>query len=137
MTRTYSHDSLSFVDEVSNFCPDNFMAILDVESLFTNVLLNEVIYICVHHLLCDSSTIHNLDCNDMRELLTLVTYESFFIFDQVMYRQIDDVAMGSPFSLILANAFLCHFEKQWLSECPPPPDILPNVFKRYMLMIFL
>ena len=62
--------------------------------------------------------IQNLDHNDMRELLTLAAYESFFIFDQVMYRQIDGAAMGSPLGPILVNAFLCHFEEQWLSECP-------------------
>ena len=28
------------------------------------------------------------------------------------------------------NAFLCHFEKQWFSECAP--DILPKLFKRYV-----
>ena len=71
----------------------------------------------------------------MRKLLTLAAYESFFIFDQVMYRQIDGVAMGSPLGPILANACLCHFEKQWLSECPP--DILPKVFKRYVDDIFV
>ena len=75
----------------------------------------------------------------MRELLTLTAYESFFIFDQVMYRQIDAVAMGSPLGPILANVFLCHFE-QWLSECPPPPS-LPLIFYpkslKNMLMIFL
>ena len=59
------------------------MAILDVESLFTNILLNEVI----------------------------------------------DVAVGSPFSLILANAFLCYFEKQWLSECSPPLIFYPKPLK--------
>ena len=68
------------------------------------------------------------------ELLTLAAYESFFIFDQVMYRQIDGVAMGSPLGSILAYVFLCRFEKQWLSECPP--DILPKVFKRYVDDIF-
>ena len=26
--------------------------------------------------------------------------------------------MGSSFGPTLANAFLCHFEKEWLSECP-------------------
>ena len=42
------HDSFSFADdEVSSFCSDLFMAILDVESLFTNIPLNEVIDICV------------------------------------------------------------------------------------------
>ena len=70
----------------------------------------------------------------MREFLTLTAYESFFIFDQVMYRQIAGVTMGSQLGPILANAFLCHFEKQWLSECAL--DILPKVFKRYVDDIF-
>ena len=121
------HGSFSFADEVSSFCPDHFMASLDVESLFTNIPLNEVIDICIDDLFYDTNTTHNVDRNDMRELLTLAAYESFFIFDQVMYRQIDGVSMVSPLGPILANAFLCHFEKQWLSECPL--DILPKVFK--------
>ena len=33
------------------------------------------------------------------------------------------------------NAFLCHFEKQWFSECAP--DILPKLFKRYVGDIFV
>ena len=43
--------------------------------------------------------------------------------------------MDSPLGPILANAFLCHFEKQWLSEYPP--DFLPKVFKRYVDDIFV
>ena len=103
--------------------------------MFTNIPLNEVIDISNDDLLCDTNTIHNLDRNDMRELLTLSAYESFFIFDQVMYRQTDVIAMGPPPVPILANAFLCHFEKQWLSKCHP--DILPKVFKRYVDDIFV
>ena len=64
------HDSFSFSDEVPSFCPDHFMASLDVESLFTNIPLNEVIDICIDDLFCDTNTIHNLDRNDTRELLT-------------------------------------------------------------------
>ena len=41
---------------------------------------------------------------------------------------------GGKLGPILANA-LCHFEKQWLSECPP--DFLPKVFKRYVDDIFV
>ena len=95
---------------------DDPLASLDIESFFTNVALNVVIDICIDDLFCDTNTIHNLDRTDMRELLIFVAYESFFIFDQVMYRKIDGVAMGSPLGPILANAFLCHFEKKWLSE---------------------
>ena len=131
------HDSFSFADNFSSFCPDHFMTSLDIESLFTNIPLNEVIDICIDDLFCHTNTIQNLDRNDMRELLTLATYESFFISDQVMYRQIDGVATGSPLGPILANAFLCHFEKQWLSEYPPPPLIFYPKSLRDMLMIFL
>ena len=113
------HNLFSFADKVSSFCPDHFMASLDIESVFTNSPLNEVIDICIDDFFCDTNTIQNLDRNDMRELLTLAAHESFFIFDQVLYRQIDGVAMGPQLGPILANAFLCHFEKQWLSECPP------------------
>ena len=110
------------------------MASLDAESLFTNIPLNEVIDICTDDLFCDANTIHDLDRNDMTEFLTLAACQSFFIFDQVMYIQIDGIAMGSQLGPILANTFLCHFEKQWLSECPP--DTLPKVFKRYVNDIF-
>ena len=108
------YDSFSFEDEVSSFCPDHFMASLDVESLFTNIPLNEVIDICIDTLLWDANAIHNLDRNDMRELLPSASIESFFIFGQVMYRQTDGVTMSSSLVPILANAFLCHFENQWL-----------------------
>ena len=43
--------------------------------------------------------------------------------------------MGSPLGPILVNAFLCHFEKQWLSKCPP--DISPKVFKKYVDYTFV
>ena len=41
------HDSFSFAHKVSSFCPDHFMASLDIESFFTNIPLNEVIDICI------------------------------------------------------------------------------------------
>ena len=131
------HDPFSFADKVSSFCPDHFMASLHVESLFTNIPLNEVIDICIDDSFSDTNTIHNIDGNDMRELLTLAAYESFFIFDQVMYRQTDGAAMGSPLGPILAYAFFCHFEKQWLSEFLPPPVKFYPKYLKDTLMIFL
>ena len=47
------------------------MASLDVKSLFTNIPLNEVIDICIDDLFCDTNTIHNLNRNGMKKLLTL------------------------------------------------------------------
>ena len=128
------HYLFSFADKISSFCPGHFVNSLDIESLFTNIPLNEVIDICTD-LFCDTNTIHNLDHNDMRELLTLAAYESFFIFDQIMHRHVNGVAMGSPFGPILANEFLCHL-KNGGSQNVPPLIFYPKSLKD-MLMIFL
>ena len=45
------------------------------------------------------------------------------------------MSCSSSFGPILVNAFLCHFQKQWLSECPPV--ILREVSKRYVGDIFV
>lgn len=47
----------------------------------------------------------------LREILTVVFYESFFIFSQQPCSQIKSVAMGSPLGLLLDNAFIGNFEK--------------------------
>ena len=62
----------------------------------------------------------NFDRYDMRDFFNIAAYESFFIFDQVIYRQFDGVGMGSLMGPILPTAFLCHFEKHWLLECLLP-----------------
>ena len=51
------------------------------------------------------------------KFLKFASDESFFIFDNEYYCQLDGVAMGSPLGPTLANAFLCHFEKQCLTGC--------------------
>ena len=63
-------------------------------------------------------------------MLKLATTESSFTFDNKLYKQIDGVAMGSPFGPSLANAFLCHYEKIWLNE--GPSEFKPVVYSRYV-----
>ena len=65
----------------------------------------------------------------------MATLDSFFIFDRKYYKQIDDVAMDSPFDPTLANMFVCHFEKQWMFDCPI--GYKPISYKRYVDDTFL
>ena len=65
----------------------------------------------------------------MRDLLTLAAYESLSIFDQVMYRQIDGVTMGSSWVRFLRMQFSVIL-KNWFSECSP--NILHRFFIRYV-----
>ena len=43
--------------------------------------------------------------------------------------------MGSPLGLTLAYAFLCHYEKEWLDNCPS--HFKPIIYRRYVDDIFV
>ena len=111
------------------------MASLDIESLFTNIPLDETVQYCIDDLFKDKSLFNNFDKKSLKDLLDLAVKESFFKFDNLYYRQKDGVAMGSPLGPTLANAFLCHFEKNWLENCPL--EFRPKFYKRYEDDIFV
>ena len=51
----------------------------------------------------DKSKIDNLTKQDLHDLLSAAAKESFFIFDNSLCRQIDEVAMSSPLGPTLEN----------------------------------
>ena len=128
------HDSFSFASEVSKFNSKNLMASLDVEILFTNIPLEETIDNIINDLFLTTDKVYNFEREELKQLLTFAAYQSFFIFDGEYYTQIDAVAMGSPLGPTLANAFLYHFEKKWLSECLV--EFLSSIYKRYIDMLY-
>ena len=111
------------------------MGSLDVDSLFTNIPLEETIEICTNELFKESETIEGLSKTEFKELLSLATKDSHFIFDGTLYKQIDGVAMGSPLGPTLANAFLVYHEKNWLEHCPV--EYRPLYYRRYVDDIFV
>ena len=111
------------------------MASSDVECLFTNTTLKETIENCVNDLFFDKSKIDNLTKQDVYDLLSAAAKESFFIFDNSLYRQINGVGIGSPLGSTLANAFLRYYEKEWLDSCPI--EFKPKLYKRYVDDIFV
>ena len=129
------HDSFSFANDVRKLSSKNLMASLDVESLFTNIPLEETIDNIINDLYLSTEKVHNFEKHELKQLLMFAAFESFFVFDGEYYIQVDGVAMGSPLGPTLANAFLCYYEKKWLRECPE--KFLPNVYKRYVDDIFV
>ena len=111
------------------------MASSDVESLFTNIPLKETINNCI-------SDIHNknlyngkLNKSDLFKVLETATSESSFVLDFLLHKQIGGVAIGSPLGPTLANAFLYHYEKEWLDNFPS--HFRPTVYRRYVDDIFV
>ena len=128
-------NSFDFAGEAVNYDHNLYMASLDVESLFTNIPLEETIKNCVNDLLSNNFYSGKLSRKDLYDLLKRGTTELSFIFDNKLYKQIDGAAMGSPLGLTLANAFLCLYEKIWLNECPSQFE--PVVYRRYVENIFV
>ena len=128
-------DSFDFSSDILEQNANLYMASLDIDSLFTNLPLDETIDICIENIFQNKNTVNNFDKNNFRKMLTLATKESYFVFDKNYYKQIDGVGMGSPLGPTLANAFLCHHEKKWLANCPF--EFKPVYYKRYVDDIFV
>ena len=103
-------DSFHFVEEIVDEQHDLFMGILDADSLFTNIPLEETI----NELFRESETVEGLRKTELKELLSLATKDSHFFFDGTLCKQINGVAMGFPLGPILANAISVYHERNWL-----------------------
>ena len=86
------------------------MCSLDVDSLFTNIPLDETIDIYINQ------QFENTDTVELKQLLYLAKKDSYFIFNGLPYQQTDGVAMGSPLGTSLANAFLSYHEKKLVKQ---------------------
>ena len=125
-------DTFCFAKEIVEQDCSLVMGSLDVDSLFTNILLDKTIDIYYYS---KQDVIEGIKKDEFSNLLSLATKESYFIFNEVLYKQEDGVEMGSPLGPTLANAFLCFYERKWLEECPS--KFKPVFYRRYVDNIFL
>ena len=130
-------NSYKFVEEISKMkdSKDLFMASFDVESLFTNIPLNETIEIAIEHLFKNQSYVKGMDKKEFRKLLELSVKNSYFLFDGKHYEQVEGLGMGLPLGPTFANLFLCYHEEKWLENCPN--SYKPAYYRRYIDDTFL
>ena len=87
------------------------MGSLDVDLLFTNIPLDKTVDICINQLFENTHTVEGFTKSELKRLLCLATNDSYFIFNGLLYKQTDGVAMGSLLRSSLANAFMSFHEK--------------------------
>ena len=87
------------------------MVSFDVESLFTNIPLDECIDLALIYISEGNPDIQ-LSKPELRSLFTTAAAQTHFQFNGSFYDQIDGIAMGFP----LANLFMEHHEKLWLKN---------------------
>ena len=128
-------DTFCFAKEIVEQDSSLVMGSLDDDSLFTNIPLDETINICINTVYSEQDVIQGINKEKFQNILTLATKESCFIFNEVLYKRKDGVAMGCPHDPTLANAFLCFYEKKWLEK-----NVLQNLNEFFIedtLIIFL
>ena len=128
-------DTFEFVSMLDGKDHRLVMGSLDVESLFTNIPLDETINIVTEKVFDKKVKVKGISKRDFKRLLEIATKGTVFFFNGKYYIQKDGVAMGSPLGPALANAFLAHHETVWLEECPL--SYAPIFFRRYVDDIFV
>ena len=104
-------NSFEFAKEFIEKNSGLFKVSLDVESLFTNIPLEETINNSYDTLFPNEAKMNNFNRNGSKKLLRMALQNNFFNFDGKIYKQTDGVAMGSPLGPSLANAFLRFHEQ--------------------------
>ena len=108
-------DTFSSVFQINNAnLSKKILVSYDVTSLFTNILLQETIYIAIHLIFC-----HNPNLNiTKRELknFSFSLHHRLNFFNCKFYNQIDGVAMGSTLAPVLPKIFMVFYESKWLNE---------------------
>ena len=127
-------DSFAFAKETTKTDSNYGMATLDVESLFTNIPLEEMVENSID-LFFDNSKIDNVTKQDVYDLLSAAAKVFFKIFGNSLYHKIDGLAMGSPIGPTLTNSSLRHYEREWLDSCPI--EFKLKLYKRYVDDIFV
>jgi hypothetical protein len=124
-------NTYSFIEEIKNLKFDGpiVMASFDVVSLFTNVPLVETCKIAVDKLEQTGEQLP-FDRKSFVKLLNIAASQSVFMFNNILYKQIDGCSMGGPLSPSLANIFMCHNETIWLENCPT--NFKPLYYRRYV-----
>ena len=110
------------------------MAFFDIQSLFTNIPLDQAIDICVERVFQHKKKIKCMLKRHFKQLLTLIVKSSCFVFNNMYHKQTDGVTMGPLIVPTFANLLLVYYENMCLDKCPLQFKL--KYYRRYVNDIF-
>lgn len=99
-------------------CPSTQFVTFDVADLYTMIPRDGALDVLGRFLLHNSvqGKIGNLSVDTILKLARLVLDTNYFVYDQKYYRQIKGGAMGSPFTMTLANVYMFAWEQSLIQS---------------------
>ena len=95
-----------------------------------NMPLEETINICTNLLYNNEDVIEGIKKSELKNLLSLGTQESYFILNDILYKQKDGVTMGSSLGPTMTNVFLSFYEVKWVEQYRK--EFKAVFYKRYL-----
>ena len=93
--------------------PTTQFCTFDITDLYTMLPQEDSLNILIEFLAqCGYRKVNGIPLDAIRKLARIVLTENVFIYEKRFYRQIVGGAMGSAFTLTLANIFMWKWEKQ-------------------------
>jgi hypothetical protein len=93
--------------------PTTQFCTFDITDLYTMLLQEESPNILTEFLIhFDYHKVRGIPIDAIRKLARIVIIENVFVYEKKFYRQVVGGAMGSAFTLTLANIFMWKWEKQ-------------------------
>jgi hypothetical protein len=114
--RTYANDR--------HLKPTTLFCTFDINNLYTMLPQQQSLNILTEFLeTFKKPNVKGIDPATIRELARIVIEENVFVYRDKYYRQIIGGAMGSPFTLTLANIFMWKWEKESIRKELPSFEI--------------
>ena len=118
-----------------NIDQETYMVSFDVSSLYTNVPVSETLEIIINKLFISVDALYlGYSKKLFYEMLNLAVSNTYFFFNNILYKQKEGLAMGNPLAPTLANIFLGNMEDNFLNDCPV--EFKPLYYRRYLDDIF-
>ena len=115
-TKYYVKNTAEFVDEIKDLKleQDDIMNSHDVVSLFTNVPIKDALTAIEGKLRKDKTLSERTELTipDIMELMAFVLSTTYFTYNGKIYQQIQGAPMGSPVSVVVANAYMEAHEEE-------------------------
>jgi len=97
--------------------PSTLFCIFDIHNLYTMLPQDQAIDILGEFLeKHDQTKVDKIDIKTIKELASIVLKENVFVYNNKFYRQTLGGAMGSSFTLTLANIFMWKWQKEFVRQ---------------------